>query len=98
MRPHLLLHALRTAQPRQLRARAMRPLARRRFPNSPAPPLQPPSGPVGLWRSEAFETAELAGTGSERLRSFHAQYGEEALRAARVGDAERARAAMETWI
>ena len=98
MKPRLLLHALRTARPRQLRARALRPLARRRFPSRPAPGFAPPTGPIELWRSDAFETAELAGTGNERLRGFHAQYGEDVLRLARAGDVAGARAAMEKWI
>lgn len=98
MKPRLLFHALRTARPRQLRGRALRPLARRRFPSGAPPPFAPPSGPVELWRSPAFEPTHLAGTGAERLRAFHAQYGEEVLGLAREGDAEGARAAMLAWI
>jgi hypothetical protein len=97
VRPHLYVHALRTAQPRQLRGRALRPLVRRRFPASPPPPLEPPSGPVELWRSAAFEPVELRGAGPERLRGFHDHYGEDALRLARAGDADGARAAMTDW-
>ena len=98
MKPSLYLHALRAARPRQLRARALRPLRRRRFPAGPAPGFAPPEGPVELWRSAAFAPVELAGSGSERLRGFHAHYGEEALGAARAGDAAGARAAMRAWI
>jgi hypothetical protein len=94
----LYLHALRTARPRQLRARALRPLARRRFPDSPAPALEPPGGPLELWRSDAFAPVPLRGEGGERLRVFHDHYGEDALRAAREGDADGARARMEAWI
>jgi hypothetical protein len=94
----LYLHALRTARPRQLRERALRPLSRRRFPATPVPAFTPPVGPIELWRSDAFAIAELAGSGNERLRGFHAQYGEEALRFAREGDAAGARSAMEAWI
>lgn len=98
MRPSLYLHALRTARTRQLRGRVRRPLTRRRFPDSPAPPLDAPATASALWRSAAFEVAELGGGGGERLRSFHAQYGEDVLALARAGDADGARAAMEDWI
>lgn len=98
MKPRLLLHALRTARPRQLRARARRPLTRRRFPTGAPPPFEPPTGPVELWRSLAFEPTSLGGTGVERLRGFHAQYGEDVLALARQGDALGARAAMLAWI
>jgi len=76
----------------------MRPLARRRFPEGDAPALEPPVGPIELWRSDAFESAELAGTGNERLRDFQAQYGEDVLRSARAGDADSVRSGMEGWI
>jgi hypothetical protein len=98
VKPGLYLHALRTARPRQLRGRALRPLSRRRFPDSEPPPLEPLTGPLELWRSPAFEPAALRGTGTERLRSFHDHYGEDALRLARAGDEAGARAAMEDWI
>jgi hypothetical protein len=98
VRPSLYLHALRTARPRQLRARALRPLARRRFPAGSPPQFEPPSGPIELWRSPAFEPQLLAGTGAERLRAFHAQYGEDVLALARQGEAEAARSAMLAWI
>jgi heparinase II/III-like protein len=98
MRAGLYLHALRTARPRQLQARARRPLARRRFRAGQAPELVPAGGAAEFWRSAAFDSTTLAGSGSERLRSFHAQYGEDALQLARLGDGAAARAAMETWI
>ena len=98
MRPSLYLHALRTARPRQLRARALRPLARRRFPTGAPPPFEPPTGPIELWRSPAFENSPLAGTGAERLRGFHAQYGEDVLALARQGDVAGVRAGMLAWI
>ena len=62
------------------------------------PAFAPPAGPIELWRSDAFATAALAGSGNERLRGFHAQYGEEVLRLSREGDAGGARTAMEAWI
>ena len=98
MRPGLYLHALRAARTRQLRARAFRPVTRRRFPVEPTPSFAPASGPVDLWRSGAFATTPLAGAGSERLRTFHAQYGEDVLQLSREGDGAGARSAMEAWI
>jgi uncharacterized heparinase superfamily protein len=99
VKPRLLLYALRTARPRQLRARALRPIARRRFPADRPPPLEPlVGGGIDLWRSSAFEPAGLAGNGTERLRIFHAHYGEEVLGLARKGDDDGARALMEAWI
>lgn len=62
------------------------------------PTFEPPAGPVPLWRSPAFEPAQLAGAGSERLRGFHAQYGEDVLGLARQGEGEGARVALQTWI
>jgi hypothetical protein len=94
----LLVHALRAARARQLRARAVRPVSRRRFPVSTAPAFEPPSGAVDLWRSPAFESKPLAGEGVERLRGFHLQYGEDVLDLARVEDGPAARDAMERWI
>ena len=41
MKPSLLLHAVRTAQPRQLRARALRPLRRRQLGAGTPPPFRP---------------------------------------------------------
>jgi len=98
VRPALLVHAARAARGRQLRARALRPLRRRRFPQSQAPPLEPPSGAVSLWRSSAFEPVPLAGSGGERLRAFHDQYGDDVLGAARGGDPAATRAGIERWI
>lgn len=98
MRPSLVLHGLKVAQSRQLRARALRPLRRRRFGAGAAPPLQPVPGAVDLWRSPAFALQSLAGSGSERLRSFHAHYGLEPLEATRSGDVSRAAAAIDSWI
>jgi hypothetical protein len=98
MNPRLYAYALRTARPRQLRARALRPVLRRRFPAEPAPSLTPLVGAAALWHSPAFEPTELAGAGTERLRSFHAHYGEDVLGHARARDAVEARAAMTAWI
>ena len=98
MKPSLLLHAVRTAQPRQLRARALRPLRRRQLGAGTPPPFRPLDGPAELWRSPAFEPQPLAGDGSERLRGFHAQYGEEVLAAARAGDAPAAARLLAAWI
>jgi heparinase II/III-like protein len=94
----LLVHALRAARARQLRARAVRPIARRGFPVSTTPAFDPPGGSVALWRSPAFESVRLAGEGAERLRGFHAQYGDDVLDFARAGDSAGAHAAMEAWI
>ena len=82
MKPSLLLYGLRTAQPRQLRARALRPLHRRQLGSGSPPPFHPLDGPTELWRSPAFESRPLAGAGPERLRGFHAHYGEDVLGAA----------------
>ena len=77
---------------RQLRARALRPLARRRFPRG-EPPRDP--APVtaaeALWRSPAFEAVA-------RPERLHRQYGEDVLSAARVGDAAEARRLVQTWV
>ncbi len=94
----LYAYALRTARPTQLRARALSPLRRRRFPQRPAPAFAPLTGPAGLWRSSAFEPDVLAGTGGERLRTFHAHYGNETLRLARDGDVAGALANARAWI
>ena len=98
MRPSLLLYGLRTAQPRQLRARALRPLRRRQLGAGAPPPFQPLDGPSELWRSPAFESQPLAGAGPERLRGFHAHYGEDVLAAARAGETERAARLLTDWI
>lgn len=98
MRLGLYLHAARTARPIQLRARALRPWSRRRFPSSPAPVLEPVPAVADLWRSDAFAPVTLAGEGSERLRQFHLQYGEDLLELARLGDEAAAHAAVHRWI
>jgi len=94
----LYAYALRTAKPRQVVARALAPVRRRRFPERPVPAFAPLAGPVRLWRSSAFEPAVLAGTGGERLRSFHAHYGDDMLRLARAGDVVAALADARAWI
>ena len=98
MRPGLYLHALRVARWRQLRARAARPFARRRFPGGDPPG---DAGPVPaaeeLWRSPAFEPGPPPDPAT-RLGAFHAQYGEDVLGAARAGDTEQARALVDRWI
>ena len=98
MKPGLYLHALRVARARQLRGRALRPLARRRFPGG-APPREatPVSGGEALWRSPAFEPAP-APDPATRLGRFHLQYGEDVLAAARAGDAEEARRLVDSWV
>lgn len=60
-------HALRVARPRQLRARALRPLARRRFPPPRARrPFRPLDGE--LWQTPAFAEADrVAGDGCVEL-------------------------------
>jgi len=98
VKPSLLVHALRTAQPRQLRARALRPLRRRQLGAGTPPPFAPLDAPVPLWRSPAFQSQALAGAGSERLRGFHAHYGEEVLTAAREGDEVSAQRLLSEWI
>lgn len=98
MKPSLLLHGLRAAQPRQLHARALRPLRRRRLGAGPAPPFQPLHGPVQLWRAAAFEPQALAGSGGERLRGFHGHYGEDVLAAARAGDGVLGARLLAGWI
>ena len=98
MKPSLLVYGLRTAQPRQLRARALRPLHRRRLGAGPPPPFHPLEAPAALWRSPAFESRPLAGAGPERLRGFHAHYGEDVLGAARAGDAPSAARLLTDWI
>lgn len=98
MRPGLYLYALRAARARQLRARALRPLARRRFPGGEPPrAAQPVPAVEELWRSPAFEPAP-APDPTTRLGRFHAHYGEDVLAAARAGDLERAHALVDGWI
>lgn len=94
----LYLHALRAAKPRQLRARALRPLNRRRFPGGDPPrPLAPVPAAADLWRSEAFAPSEPPDAGT-RLGRFHRQYADDVLEAARRGDAEEAARLLATWI
>lgn len=94
----LYLHALRVVRPRQLRARALRPLVRRRFPpglsSRPARPV--PEG-ESLWRSAAFEAAAPPDPVT-RLGRFHRHYGEDVLAAARAGELDTARALVDAWI
>jgi uncharacterized heparinase superfamily protein len=94
----LYLHALRVARPRQLRARALRPLARRRFPAG-EPPRDAAPVPAGaeLWRSAAFAPSPPP-EASTRLGRFHRQYGDDVLEAARAGDIAEARRLVATWI
>ncbi len=94
----LYLHALRAARMRQLRARALRPLARRRFPSG-EPPAEAAPIPLAreLWASPAFETSSSVDA-STRLGRFHRQYGDDVLAAARAGDLEETRRLVATWI
>ena len=94
----LHLHALRVARVRQLRARAVRPIARRRFPGG-APPrdAEPVAAAAVLWGSPAFEAATPPDQ-STHLGRFHRQYGEDVLEAARAGDLGEARRLVATWI
>ena len=98
MRPGLYLHALHVARGRQLRARARRPLARRRFPSDPPPrDAGPVPAAAELWRSPAFEPMP-APDPATRLGAFHASYGEDVLGAARAADVEGARMLVARWI
>ena len=98
MRIRLYIYALRVARLRQLQARALRPLARRRFPaGEPPRDAQPVPAAEALWRSAAFEVAPPRDV-STRLGRFHRQYGEDVLEAARAGDLEEARRLVATWI
>lgn len=94
----LYLHALRASRPRQLRARALRPLARRRFPAG-APPREAVPVPAveALWRSAAFEPTPVPDAAT-RLGRFRVHYGEDVLSAARAGDLAAARALVDAWI
>src|SRR5205085_11857713 len=84
----LHLHALRAARARQLRARALRPLARRRFPDGEPPrTAEPVPAARALWSSPAFE-ASSPPDASTRLGRFHRQYGDDVLAAARAGELE----------
>jgi len=94
----LYLHALRAAQPRQLRARFLRPVRRRRFPTGEPPrSLEPIPAAAALWRSEAFAPATPPEAGT-RLARFHRQYGDDLLEAARRGDVEEASSLLASWI
>jgi hypothetical protein len=99
-RAGLYLHALRAARPRQLARRASRPVRRRLTRSGPAPGLaRALPGGVEFWRSPAFESIPLdpAGAGT-RLYSFHEQYGENVLAAARARELDAARGAAHEWI
>jgi hypothetical protein len=94
----LYLHALRAAKPRQLRARALRPVRRRRFPGGDPPQqLAPIPAAAGLWRSPAFAPSEPPDAGT-RLGRFHRQYADDVLEAARRGDVGEAARLLATWI
>ena len=94
----LYLYALRAARARQLRARVLRPFARRRFPGGEPPgEATPVPAARGLWASPAFETSSPLDA-STRLGRFHRQYGDDVLTAARAGDVEEARRLIATWI
>ena len=94
----LYLHALRVVRMRQLRARALRPIARRRFPGG-EPPGEASPIPLAreLWASPAFEASSPLDA-STRLGRFHRQYGDDVLAAARAGDLAEARRLVATWI
>jgi hypothetical protein len=55
-------------------------------------------GPAALWRSPAFASQPLAGSGGERLRGFHGHYGDDVLDAARADDLAGAARALDAWI
>lgn len=94
----LYLHALRAAKPRQLRARALRPIRRRRFPDGTPPRAPMPiAAAESLWRSPAFAPTPPPDA-STRLGRFHRQYGDDVLEAARAGDAPGAQRLIATWI
>lgn len=94
----LYLHALRAARGRQLRARCLEPLNRRRFPASAAPrDASPIPAAEPLWRSTAFEETTKPDA-STRLGRFELQYGHDVLAAARAGDAAAARTLVDRWI
>jgi hypothetical protein len=98
VKARLYLHALRVARARQLRARALRPIARRRFPaGTPPREARPVVAAEALWRSPAFEPGPPLDV-STRLGRFHRQYGEDVLAAARAGDVEEARSLVASWI
>jgi hypothetical protein len=72
----LYLSALRRARPRQLAARALRPVNRRRAGRQPLGTFRPLEGPKALWLSPAFDPSGIE-PGPERLRRFHAAYAED---------------------
>jgi len=98
MRSGLYVYALRVARPRQLRARALRPIARRRFPGGRLPcAAAPVPAALALWGSSAFE-ANGTPDPATRLGGFHSEYGEDVLGAARAGDLDAARRLVGRWI
>ncbi len=98
MKASLYLEALRAAHGRQLSARLLRPVSRRRFPaGAPPGPAGAVDAAAALWRSEAFEPGP-APDPATRLGVFHLHYGEDVLAAARRGDPRRARQLVERWI
>jgi hypothetical protein len=77
LRPALVLGGLRRARPRQLRARLLQPVNRRRLSAPPRPgPISPlPAAATALWRSPAFAAAErIAGDGSVELLGRRVAY------------------------
>jgi hypothetical protein len=95
----LYFHAARAARPRQVFARAARPLRRRWFPRASAACCRQIESASELWRSPAFERSQLDPRGAEtRLYSFHQEYGEDVLEAARAGDPSLALERIESWI
>jgi Heparinase II/III-like protein/Heparinase II/III N-terminus len=97
-RPFLYLQALRVARARQLRARVVRPIARRRFPSGlPLHDAGPVPAAKELWRSPAFGQAPVPDPAT-RLSRFHRHYGEDVLAAARGGDPATARRLVTAWI
>jgi hypothetical protein len=83
---------------RQLRARGLRPLARRRFPDG-EPPRQASPVPLAreLWASPAFEASPPLDAAT-RLGRLHRQNGDDVLAAARAGELAETRRLVATWI
>ena len=98
MRPSLVLYGLRAARARQLRARVLRPLRRRRFPATAAPELTRLQGLEPFWRSPAFDAPRLRAEGLGRLSVFRQHYGDDVLTRTRAGDGGGARSLIEAWI
>jgi hypothetical protein len=98
VRLRLYVQALTAADPRQVRARLARPLARRRFPTG-LPPRAVAPVPAGeaLWRSRAFAPSGEPEPGT-RLAAFHRHYGEDVLAAACAADPRRAVELVDGWI